>query len=69
MNRLLSRILNLVARHLGRDPRTIYPDDNFVRLGGDSIIAIQLVSAARALGITLTTEAILSIPSDLFTDR
>jgi acyl carrier protein len=55
-------ILGLVARHLGRDPHTIYPDDSFVRLGGDSITAIQLVSAARAMGITLATEDILRQP-------
>ena len=55
-------ILNLVARHLARDPRTISPQDSFLRLGGDSIVAIQLIVAARAVGIALTTEDILRQP-------
>lgn len=55
-------ILNLVARHLARDPRTISSQDSFLRLGGDSIVAIQLVAAARAMGIALTTEDILRQP-------
>jgi len=55
--------IGLVARSLGRDPKTVHPDDSFFRLGGDSIIAIQLVAAARSAGVTLTTEDIFRQPT------
>ncbi|KAF7537510.1 hypothetical protein G7054_g3642 [Neopestalotiopsis clavispora] len=55
-------ILELVARTLGRDPSTIHANDSFLRVGGDSISAISLVSNARALGITLSTEQIFRQP-------
>lgn len=51
-------ILDLVARTLAKDPAAINVNDSFFRLGGDSITAIQLVSAARSSGITLSTEEI-----------
>ena len=55
-------IIELVAKHLGRDPKTMSPSDSFVRLGGDSIVAIQLIAAARAEGLILATEDILRQP-------
>lgn len=55
-------IINLVAKHLGRESKTISPQDSFVRLGGDSIVAIQLIAAARSVGIILSTEDILRQP-------
>ncbi|KAK8007409.1 hypothetical protein PG989_001399 [Apiospora arundinis] len=51
-------IMDLVARTLAKDPAAINVNDSFFRLGGDSITAIQLVAAARSVGITLSTEDI-----------
>ena len=56
-------VIGLVAKSVGRDPETVYADDSFFKLGGDSIIAIQLVAAARAVGLTLTTEDIFREPT------
>ncbi|KAK6086190.1 non-ribosomal peptide synthetase protein [Seiridium cupressi] len=55
-------ILELVARTLGRDLSTIHANDSFLRVGGDSISAISLVSSARSMGITLSTEQIFRQP-------
>ncbi|KAH8203786.1 hypothetical protein TruAng_002079 [Truncatella angustata] len=55
-------ILELVAQALGRDPSTIHANDSFLRVGGDSISAISLVSNARSMGITLSTEQIFRQP-------
>ncbi|WP_241385590.1 non-ribosomal peptide synthetase [Rhodococcus sp. CH91] len=49
---LEGRLCELVARVLGLD--AVGPDDDFFALGGDSIVSIQLVSAARAAGIRFT---------------
>lgn len=55
-------IAELVAGVLGLRPGDIGRGDSFFRLGGDSIIAIQLVAAARTAGITLSSEAIFRHP-------
>ncbi|GAB2710006.1 hypothetical protein GCM10027089_36960 [Nocardia thraciensis] len=47
-----SRLAAVVAEVLGRERVGVL--DSFFALGGDSILAIQLVSRARAQGITLT---------------
>ena len=52
LQQLWARILNIQAETIG-------VDDSFFRLGGDSIVAMQLSSAMRKLGITLSTREIL----------
>ncbi|MFV9430760.1 amino acid adenylation domain-containing protein [Rhodococcus aetherivorans] len=49
---LEQRLCELTAGVLGLD--AVGPDDDFFALGGDSIVSIQLVSAARATGIRFT---------------
>ncbi|GAC58901.1 putative non-ribosomal peptide synthetase [Gordonia hirsuta DSM 44140 = NBRC 16056] len=44
------------------DLPAVAPDDDFFSLGGDSIIAIQVTSRARAAGLTVT-------PRQIFTER
>ncbi len=57
-------IIDLVARAVGRDAATIRPRDNFLRLGGDSIVAIQLVAALNTeAGLVLTSEEIFRQPT------
>jgi amino acid adenylation domain-containing protein/non-ribosomal peptide synthase protein (TIGR01720 family) len=51
------RLAQIWAEALGRD--AVGVDDDFISLGGDSIIAIQIVSRARRAGLELT-------PRDLF---
>lgn len=55
-------ITELVARTLGRDAATISANDSFLRIGGDSISAISLVSGARSMGIAISTEQIFRQP-------
>lgn len=43
-------------------PESIGLDDNFLRIGGDSIAAIQLVTKARACGISITVKDIFDDP-------
>lgn len=50
-----SKILKLSASDIGRD-------DSFLRIGGDSISAIRLVTAAREVGIGLTVQNIFDDP-------
>ncbi|ESZ98619.1 nonribosomal peptide synthetase [Sclerotinia borealis F-4128] len=60
MQRLWAVILKLPPGSIGRN-------DNFTRLGGDSILAMKLVAAAREDGIDLTVANIFQTPilSDL----
>lgn len=51
MQQLWSSILNIPTESIGKD-------DNFLRIGGDSIGAIRLVSLARSRGISLNVAAI-----------
>ncbi|MDX3071016.1 non-ribosomal peptide synthase/polyketide synthase [Streptomyces sp. MI02-7b] len=55
-----ARMCDLVAAVLGLE--RVGPDDDFFRLGGDSIIAMQLVVRVRAAGLTIT-------PRDVFRHR
>ncbi|KAL0257647.1 NRPS protein [Diplodia seriata] len=48
------KLQTLWARFLGIDPSNIDRDDSFFRLGGDSIMAMRLVSAARQIGFKLS---------------
>ncbi|TGO66628.1 hypothetical protein BOTNAR_0057g00120 [Botryotinia narcissicola] len=60
MQRLWSVILKIPSNSIGRN-------DSFTRLGGDSILAMKLVAAAREDGINLTVANIFQSPilSDL----
>ncbi|KAG6008086.1 NRPS protein [Claviceps lovelessii] len=48
------RLRSLWARFLTLDEDNIALDDNFFRLGGDSILAMRIVSALRSEGFVLT---------------
>ncbi|KAF9630673.1 putative nonribosomal peptide synthase protein [Lasiodiplodia theobromae] len=48
------KLQKLWAQFLGIDPSNIDRDDSFFRLGGDSILAMRLVSAARQVGFKLS---------------
>jgi amino acid adenylation domain-containing protein len=48
------------ASALKLDPVSISVDDNFIRLGGDSLTAMRLVAACRASGISLQVAQVLS---------
>ncbi|CAG8028807.1 unnamed protein product [Penicillium nalgiovense] len=55
------RILQQVyADILQTQPTTIGMDDNFLRLGGDSVQAIRLVGAARKAGLTVQMQEVLA---------
>jgi amino acid adenylation domain-containing protein len=51
MQKIWANILNIPEESIGRD-------DSFLRIGGDSISAIRLVSMARELGIIVTVKMI-----------
>ncbi|KOG55282.1 hypothetical protein ADK38_43775, partial [Streptomyces varsoviensis] len=53
---LEAALCDLFADVLGR--QGVNPDDSFFGLGGDSILAMLLVSAARRTGLSLTTRQI-----------
>ncbi|WP_206780293.1 non-ribosomal peptide synthetase [Streptomyces sp. Root369] len=55
-------LVRLFAQVLGLPPESVDADGAFFDLGGDSIMAIQLVSAARREGLTITG-------ADVFTHR
>lgn len=57
-----ARLCALIARCLGREATSVRPNDSFLRLGGDSITAIQLVGLARREGVAITTETIFRRP-------
>ncbi|OAL18531.1 hypothetical protein AYO22_10508 [Fonsecaea multimorphosa] len=44
-------------------PETIRPDDNFFALGGDSLMAMKLVSLCRAQGLAVTVANIFLCPT------
>lgn len=52
------KMKSLWAKLLNIEAQTVGEDDDFFRLGGDSINVIQLVGAARAVEIILTAETI-----------
>ncbi|KAF8865399.1 acetyl-CoA synthetase-like protein [Acephala macrosclerotiorum] len=56
-------VRHLWAKTLNIDPDLIGRYDNFIRLGGDSILAMRLVSLARDAGICLTVRGIFQHPS------
>ncbi|KAI9745822.1 MAG: hypothetical protein M1818_000503 [Claussenomyces sp. TS43310] len=56
-------LVNLWARALNIEPKTIGIDDSFFRLGGDSIVAMKLVSLARAANISMSIADIFRHPT------
>ncbi|KAI0467062.1 hypothetical protein F4859DRAFT_526152 [Xylaria cf. heliscus] len=59
---LQDTLRRLWADVLRIEPGTIGPEDDFLMLGGDSILAIKLSSYAREHGITLSARSILPNP-------
>jgi amino acid adenylation domain-containing protein len=57
-----STLRELWAAVLNVEPEIIGPDDNFIQLGGDSVISIKLIAMARSRGITLTAADVFSNP-------
>ncbi|GFP57382.1 nonribosomal peptide synthetase lcsA [Trichoderma asperellum] len=55
LQHLWAEILQIPAQSIGKD-------DSFLRVGGDSIAAIRLVSMARESGVTLTVAGIFEDP-------
>ena len=55
-------IQSLWSKVLGVEARAIGVDDNFFRLGGDSVGAMKLVAAARASKITVSVADIFASP-------
>ncbi|ETI25548.1 hypothetical protein G647_02321 [Cladophialophora carrionii CBS 160.54] len=51
------------SQTLRLDPETIRPDDNFFALGGDSLMAMKLVSVCRAQGLGVTVTSIFRCPT------
>ncbi|OQV03736.1 amino acid adenylation domain-containing protein isoform 3 [Cladophialophora immunda] len=51
------------SQTLQLDPETIRPDDNFFALGGDSLMAMKLVSGCRAQGLDVTVANIFRCPT------
>ena len=56
------QLQGLWASVLSLRPNSIGADDNFLRIGGDSIAAVQLVAAAREEGLSLTVADVLNTP-------
>ncbi|KAI9371278.1 hypothetical protein BJX61DRAFT_543816 [Aspergillus egyptiacus] len=54
LSELEQRLRQAWGETLKRDPETIRPDDNFFALGGDSVMAMKLVTTSRAHGLELT---------------
>ena len=55
-------LAELWAKILCQDRKTIGRQDGFLALGGDSLAAIKLVSAARSKNLELTTQNVLRCP-------
>lgn len=52
----------LWAQVLGIDTSSIYAEDNFLRIGGDSIAAMRFVAAARSRHLTVTVADLFKYP-------
>lgn len=57
-----STLRELWAQVLNISLENIKLSDNFIRLGGDSVACIRLISAARSRGLRLTSSAVLGTP-------
>ncbi|KAH8665275.1 hypothetical protein BGZ60DRAFT_540731 [Tricladium varicosporioides] len=56
------QLQHLWAEVLNKDPGTIGANDSFFRLGGDSITAMKLVTAAREVGMIISVADIFQAP-------
>lgn len=57
-----SKLQTLWADAFGVDPSSIDLDDNFLSIGGDSVLAIKLIAAARASKLDLNLNIIFEHP-------
>lgn len=57
-----TELCNLWSKVLNVAMSDIDPNDDFISLGGDSVSAINLVSAARGKGIEMTVDGIFKLP-------
>lgn len=57
-----TRMLALWARALNASPTSLFADSHFLRVGGDSIMAMRLVSMALSQGLSLTVTDIFRFP-------
>lgn len=62
VNEAEMKLQQLYARVLGFDPIDVGVDDNFFRLGGDSIVAMKLVAMARDEGLSFSVADVFSRP-------
>ena len=62
-NTMEARLALLWQKCLGKFDFEIGANDHFFLFGGDSIVAIQLVTAARAIGISLSAADVFSNPT------
>ncbi|KAK9777069.1 putative Carrier domain-containing protein [Seiridium cardinale] len=53
---------SLWAKVLSLSPRMIHAEDNFFRLGGDSVTSMRLIAEARAEGISMTVADVFRVP-------
>ncbi|KAM0262608.1 hypothetical protein ACHAQJ_001653 [Trichoderma viride] len=56
------KLKHIWSEVIGIDGDAIYANDNFFRLGGDSITAMRLVASARKQGFLLTTADVFKVP-------
>ncbi|KAJ5095564.1 hypothetical protein NUU61_004920 [Penicillium alfredii] len=61
-SRVGTELQEILGRVLGISPALMRPDDNFFRLGGDSIAAMQAVAEAYKAGIKVTVADIFQHP-------
>ncbi|KAK1758069.1 hypothetical protein QBC47DRAFT_450403 [Echria macrotheca] len=61
-NNALTCLRSLWAQTFHAADLDITPDDDFLSLGGDSVLAIKLASAARTTGLDLTVDTIFKHP-------
>lgn len=60
-NELEKKLAEIWSRVLGL--QRVGVQDHFIELGGDSILAIQLIAMAREQGMTITTKQLYSSPT------
>ncbi|KAL2851960.1 hypothetical protein BJY01DRAFT_232726 [Aspergillus pseudoustus] len=63
LSELEQRLRAAWGETLKREPESIRPDDNFFALGGDSVMAMKLVSISRAHGLELTVTNTFNNPA------
>ncbi|KAL6235216.1 hypothetical protein BDW75DRAFT_240384 [Aspergillus navahoensis] len=62
LSELEQRLRQAWAETLKRGPESIRPEDNFFALGGDSVMAMKLVTISRAHGLELTVGNTFNTP-------